>query len=481
MIEIKSLNKSFGSNHAVKNLSISINPGEIYGLVGPDGAGKTTTLRLIVGALKLDGGSISINGVDLLKNTEQARSQIGYLSQRFSLYEDLTVMENIRFFAEVRGISRSEWYDRSLEILAFVGLADFKDRLAGVLSGGMKQKLGLASALVGLPRVLLLDEPTTGVDPVTRQDFWQLLVRLVSQSDISKDNVTVLITTPYMDEAVRCNHIGFMQNGELIAEGSPSELRSELEGRIYEIRCDPQRPLARMVIKIPGVENVRLMGDKLHIRLQEGRQQLALEQVKEHALKQGLKIASVQSVPASLEDVFILLARNENESSVGDSIQLPAEHTNALKTLFELVSPREYEWCLSGSAGLLLQGMDVKVHDLDIQVHLDHIFKVENELSQYMISPVQVLETGYIRSLDGKASINGVEVDLIADMQVQDSSGTWHNMVDFGQKKWLAWQGENLPVIPLALEAQIYKELGRKEKFNLVSEFLKKEEETHNG
>ncbi|HKZ44181.1 MAG TPA: ABC transporter ATP-binding protein, partial [Anaerolineales bacterium] len=150
MIEIKSLNKSFGSNHAVKNLSISINPGEIYGLVGPDGAGKTTTLRLMVGALKPDGGSISINGVDLLKNTEQARSQIGYLSQRFSLYEDLTVMENIRFFAEVRGISRSEWYDRSLEILAFVGLADFKDRLAGVLSGGMKQKLGLASALVGL-------------------------------------------------------------------------------------------------------------------------------------------------------------------------------------------------------------------------------------------------------------------------------------------------------------------------------------------
>ena len=162
-------------------MSLNIAAGEIYGLVGSDGAGKTTTMRLLVGALRPDAGEIQVCGYDVLKQVEQARSQIGYLSQRFSMYEDLTVLENIRFFAEVRGLSQQEWLPRCMEILEFVGLADFKDRRAGQLSGGMKQKLGLASALVTRPRLLLLDEPTTGVDPVTRQDFWQLVIKLVSQ------------------------------------------------------------------------------------------------------------------------------------------------------------------------------------------------------------------------------------------------------------------------------------------------------------
>lgn len=181
MITATNLSKSFGPVLAVQNLSMNVNAGEIYGLVGSDGAGKTTTLRLLVGALKPDSGSVSICDFDMFRKTEQARAHIGYLSQRFSLYEDLTVLENIRFFAEVRGIKADEWLPRCMEILEFVGLADFKDRRAGQLSGGMRQKLGLASALVTRPRVLLLDEPTTGVDPVTRQDFWQLLIRLVSE------------------------------------------------------------------------------------------------------------------------------------------------------------------------------------------------------------------------------------------------------------------------------------------------------------
>jgi ABC-type Na+ transport system ATPase subunit NatA len=180
LIQAQGLHKSFGENHAVKDVSLHIAAGEIYGLVGSDGAGKTTTLRLLVGALQADAGEIEVGGYDVRKQVEGARSQIGYLSQRFSLYEDLTVLENIRFFAEVRGLSANEWLPRSMEILEFVGLAEFKDRRAGQLSGGMKQKLGLASALVTRPRVLLLDEPTTGVDPVTRQDFWQLVIKLVS-------------------------------------------------------------------------------------------------------------------------------------------------------------------------------------------------------------------------------------------------------------------------------------------------------------
>ncbi|HRK88719.1 MAG TPA: ABC transporter ATP-binding protein, partial [Anaerolineales bacterium] len=175
LVHAEDLHKHFGATQAVNGVSLRIVPGEIYGLVGSDGAGKTTTMRLLVGALKPNHGSIEVCGYDVLKHTEQARSTIGYLSQRFSMYEDLSVLENIRFFAEVRGLSSTEWLPRSMEILEFVGLEKFKDRRAGQLSGGMKQKLGLASALVTRPRLLLLDEPTTGVDPVTRQDFWQLV------------------------------------------------------------------------------------------------------------------------------------------------------------------------------------------------------------------------------------------------------------------------------------------------------------------
>src|SRR5512143_1088482 len=185
MIEASDLRRSFGEVHAVDGVSLRVGAGEIYGLVGSDGAGKTTTIRLLVGALRPDAGHCAVAGMDMAKHTEDARSQLGYLSQRFSLYQDLTVLENIRFFAEVRGLRPHEWLPRCMEILEFVGLEKFKDRRAGHLSGGMKQKLGLASALVTRPHVLLLDEPTTGVDPVTRQDFWQLVISLVASPAIS--------------------------------------------------------------------------------------------------------------------------------------------------------------------------------------------------------------------------------------------------------------------------------------------------------
>jgi ABC-2 type transport system ATP-binding protein len=230
MIEAHNLVKKYAGQAAVAGVSLSIPAGEIYGLVGSDGAGKTTTIRMLAGALKADQGVCSIAGFDLATKTEDARAQIGYLSQRFSLYEDLTVLENIRFFAEVRGMRPDAWLPRCLEILEFVGLATFKDRRAGQLSGGMRQKLGLASALVARPRVLLLDEPTTGVDPVTRQDFWQLIIALVSGMGASghaasvgdsAGAVSVLLSTPYMDEAARCHRVGFMDHGHIVAEGTP--------------------------------------------------------------------------------------------------------------------------------------------------------------------------------------------------------------------------------------------------------------------
>ena len=316
LIEASHLHKTFGTTVAVEDLSLHVEAGEIYGLVGSDGAGKTTTIRLLVGALKPDSGEATVCGYSLAKQTEQARVQLGYLSQRFSLYEDLTVLENIRFFAELRGLSQQEWLPRCMDILEFVGLAGFKDRRAGQLSGGMKQKLGLASALVTQPRVLLLDEPTTGVDPVTRQDFWQLLVRLVALTPgpspkgrgVRGEGVSVLLTTPYMDEASRCQRVGFMRQGMIIAEGTPSELRSALNGRILEVRGLPPAALRPAAEKLSGVEDVRAFGDKLHLRVAAGKAEAVTKALaKTFPASRGARVEA-RLVPPTLEDVFIALS-----------------------------------------------------------------------------------------------------------------------------------------------------------------------------
>ena len=320
LIQAQGLHKSFGENHAVNDVSLHIETGEIYGLVGSDGAGKTTALRLLVGALQADTGEIQVGDYDVNKQVEQARSQIGYLSQQFSLYEDLTVLENIRFFAEVRGLSSKDWLPRSMEILEFVGLAEFKDRLAGQLSGGMKQKLGLASALVTRPRVLLLDEPTTGVDPVTRQDFWQLVIKLVSTplrlppnsenlgGEEEGGEVSVLLTTPYMDEAARCHRVGFMRGGKLIAEGTPSELRNMLTGRILELRGEPIALLRKIAHQDEDVEDVQAFGDRLHVRVGEGKAEVVLSRLKSTIRSEGGEVSGLRPVPPVLEDVFIALS-----------------------------------------------------------------------------------------------------------------------------------------------------------------------------
>ena len=308
LVQATHLKKSFGSIHAVDDISFHIKAGEIYGLVGSDGAGKTTTMRLLVGALKADAGEINICGFDVNKQTEQARSQFGYLSQRFSMYEDLTVLENIRFFAEVRGLSSSEWLPRSMEILDFVGLSDFKDRRAGQLSGGMKQKLGLASALVTSPKVLLLDEPTTGVDPVTRQDFWQLVIKLVSSLRSAQGGVSVVISTPYMDEASRCHRVGFMRAGKIIAEDTPSNLRALLNGRVLELRGSPVGLLRHVAYKDHDVEDIQAFGDRLHIRIGENKAQEVLGRLKAQIESEGGRVDELRPVPPVLEDVFIALS-----------------------------------------------------------------------------------------------------------------------------------------------------------------------------
>ena len=292
LVQATGLKKYFNNTHAVDGVDLQISAGEIYGLVGSDGAGKTTTMRLLVGALLPDAGEVSVCGYKILKQTEQARSTIGYLSQRFSMYEDLTVLENIRFFAEVRGLSSTEWLPRSMEILEFVGLSKFKDRRAGQLSGGMKQKLGLASALVTRPRLLLLDEPTTGVDPVTRQDFWQLVIKLVGSRE--GDGVSVIISTPYMDEASRCHRVGFMKNGKIIAEDTPSNLRSLLNGRIIELRGSPLNTLRHAAHTDEDVEDVQAFGDRLHIRVRDDKAKQVLRRLKSSIKTAGGHVDELQ-------------------------------------------------------------------------------------------------------------------------------------------------------------------------------------------
>jgi ABC-2 type transport system ATP-binding protein len=310
-IVAENLYKSFGAVQAVNGLSLAVHEGEIYGLVGPDGAGKTTTMRLICGGFNPDKGRVSIRGFDLAHHAEQARSQIGYLAQRFSLYGDLTVTENLHFFAQMHGLKAVEWKPRAQEILEFVGLAEFADRMADQLSGGMKQKLGLATALVHRPKVLLLDEPTGGVDPVTRQDFWQLIIRIVSQ-----EGVSVLVSTPYMDEAARCTRVGFIERGRMIVEGTPGQVTTRLNGRMLELVGEPLDQLRHAAQAAPHVEDVQVFGDRLHLRVKEGSADRVMAELPGLLAAQDLRVVRIRSIMPTLEDVFIdLVAQTQVKNS----------------------------------------------------------------------------------------------------------------------------------------------------------------------
>jgi ABC-2 type transport system ATP-binding protein len=306
LIEAHGLQKRFGATEAVSGIDLTLQSGDLLGLVGPDGAGKTTTIRLLCGALSPSAGKVSICGIDLARQADRARENIGYLSQRFSLYEDLTVLENLRFFAEVRGLSASSWKPRALEILDFVGLGEFAERPAGQLSGGMKQKLGLASALVHKPRVLLLDEPTGGVDPVTRQDFWQLIIRLVSQ-----EGVGVLISTPYMDEATRCKHVSILSAGRVLMQGAPSELCAQLNNRILEVRGKPLTKIRQAASNLTEIEDVQAFGDRLHMRVKAGQAQQAQKSLQEAVRQNGWELDHLGIITPQLEDVFIAASAGE--------------------------------------------------------------------------------------------------------------------------------------------------------------------------
>jgi ABC-2 type transport system ATP-binding protein len=299
LVEATGIRRSFGPVRAVDGVDLAVQAGEAYGLVGPDGAGKTTTMRILVGALAPDAGSVVVDGIDLAHSPDVARAGIGYLAQRFSLYGDLTVAENLRFFAEVRGIDMTALRDRAAELLAFVGLHGFEERRADHLSGGMKQKLGLACALVHEPRVLLLDEPTGGVDPVTRQEFWKLLIRLLGQGR------AIVVSTPYMDEATRCTRVGFMHGGRILVEGTPRELTATMVGRVVELAGHPGRVARAVAMEDPEVEDALAFGDRLHLRVASTAGPLA--RLPEALAAAGVTVERLRPIAPSMEDVFISL------------------------------------------------------------------------------------------------------------------------------------------------------------------------------
>ena len=293
-INIEDLHKNFGNVKAVQGIVYNIRKGELFGLVGPDGAGKTTTIRMLCGLVEPDSGSATLLDMDIVKDKNKIKDHIGYLSQRFSLYGDLTVDENIEFFAEIHNVKDFE--NRRNELLEFTRLTPFRTRLADNLSGGMKQKLALACSLIHKPQILFLDEPTTGVDPVSRRDFWKIL------SNLLKEGITILMSTPYLDEAERCSRVALMHKGKIISLDTPPRIKESIRVEIAEIVCSRVRD-ANKLVKENLNNEVQLFGDRINVVLDKGNNNL--KQVLQLLKDNSIEVISYRIVPPSLENVFI--------------------------------------------------------------------------------------------------------------------------------------------------------------------------------
>ena len=297
VIRAAGLRRAFGDLVAVDGLDLAVAPGEIFGLVGPDGAGKTTTMRMLTGILPPSAGAAQVAGHDIVRDREHLKEHIGYMSQRFGLYPDLTVAENIDFYADIYSVPPAERGPRTEQLLGFSNLTPFRNRFASNLSGGMKQKLGLACALIHTPRVLFLDEPTNGVDPVSRRDFWRILYQLV------RDGVTIFVSTAYLDEAERCNRLALLHQGRLLALGTPAEIKALMPGALLELRTAAPRRAAALLREGLRDATVGLFGDRVHLAARDA---AATEtRARQILTAAGLDVASLRPVEPSLEDVFV--------------------------------------------------------------------------------------------------------------------------------------------------------------------------------
>lgn len=296
-IKAENLSKAFGPLIAVNRLNLNVERGEIFGLVGPDGSGKTTIMRMFSGILHPTDGDAWVLDYHIVREAESLKEKIGYMSQRFGLYGDLTVMENIHFYADLYDVPKKERPARIQRLLTFSNLTPFKNRLAQNLSGGMKQKLGLACALVHTPQVLFLDEPTNGVDPVSRRDFWRILY------DLLKEGVTIFLSTAYLDEAERCHRIGLLRKGNLLSVGTPEEVKGLMKGELWEVRCQQRMKAREMLQNLEGIKSVGIFGDRIHAVLENG--ETTRVKMERFLRESGFEILSLKRIAPSLEDVFI--------------------------------------------------------------------------------------------------------------------------------------------------------------------------------
>lgn len=307
LVEIHQVTRRYGRKTAVDGLSFDVRRGEMFGLIGPDGAGKTTTLRMVCGLLPPTSGTLRVLGLDPYRRTRALCRRIGYLAQRFSLYSDLSVDENLAFFAEIHGVPN--WKSRREDLLERVGLKPFRSRQAEKLSGGMKQKLALAATLIHVPKLLILDEATTGVDPVSRREFWRILSGLV------QDGLTVLLSTPYLDEAERCHRVALLDRGKLLGADEPPKLRAALPGTVVEILASPLREAVARLRARPGAAEVEIFGERVHLRLptlppgSEAVQE-TLTELRRDLEAAHVEVGALAPTAPSLEDVFISYIRS---------------------------------------------------------------------------------------------------------------------------------------------------------------------------
>jgi len=307
LIVTEDLKKNFDTTVAVDGLSFDIREGEIFGIVGPDGAGKTTTMRMLASIMEPTSGNGWVDGDHIVKDAEKIKEKIGYMSQKFGLYGDLTVRENLDFYGEIYGVRSGRKKEKIKELLEFSNLTPFADRPADKLSGGMKQKLALSCALIHTPKILILDEPTNGVDPVTRRDFWRILYEL------HREGTTIVFTTSYLDEAERCSRIGFMYQGKMLKMGSPAEVKKHLKGSILEIECRAPRRAMLMLREMLGDDCVKLFGNRIHIYIYTEEPKVSLEQVQKVLENSGLGDYVIHNLEPSIEDVFMALMREQGK------------------------------------------------------------------------------------------------------------------------------------------------------------------------
>jgi ABC-2 type transport system ATP-binding protein len=313
-IVARGLTKSFPGVRAVDGLSFDVQAGEIFGLVGPDGAGKTTTLRILAGIMSPDSGEATVADCDVVRHPERAKHFLSYMPQRFGLYEDLTVDENIRFYADLFGVGKHDRERRAVQLLHAAGMREFRTRMAGKLSGGMKQKLGLVCALIHRPQVILLDEPTTGVDPVSRRDFWRILYELIAEG------VAILTSTAYLDEAERCHRVALMHQGRLLFSDSPGNLKARLRKDVLAITSIDPRSLRDALTGAAGISSLVLTGDGVHVVVAEASR--CIPEFEARLKRADVPYQSVQQVVPSIEDLFVDALAGETEFPVGE----PALH-----------------------------------------------------------------------------------------------------------------------------------------------------------